>query len=236
VHVTNSILYQNVVNADGPAMFESCCWDATGWPFAGLPGFNVAPVNADPQFFDAANGDYHLSASSPCIAPDIGVFPFEAAYPTYAGEECFGDGNSGACPCGNESAPADRAGCRNVTGTGGTLRASGSASLFAPSVVLHGASMPDGPLLYFQGTGASPAFAFGNGIKCTGGALIRLGIRFNSNGASTFPDATSAPLSVQGFVSVPGSRMYQARYRDVMKTCTAENFNYTNAVTIAWHE
>lgn len=35
-------------------------------------------------------------------------------------------------------------------------------------------------------------------------------------------------------LGAPETRHYQARYRDPASFCTPDNFNYTNAITIAW--
>jgi hypothetical protein len=94
--------------------------------------------------------------------------------------------------------------------------------------------MPDGPLLYFQGTAVGAPFTFGDGVKCVGGQLIRLGIRFNASQASTFPGAGVPSLSTSGLVATPGARHYQARYRDAVSFCTSDTFSYTNAVTLVW--
>jgi len=52
-----------------------CCVDNTGYGFAsGVPTTTIDDSNncifVDPQFADAANGDYHLKDTSPCI--DVG--------------------------------------------------------------------------------------------------------------------------------------------------------------------
>jgi hypothetical protein len=145
---------------------------------------------------------------------------------------CFGDGTGTACPCSNDGAPGH--GCANsVDPNGARLRASGGASLAHDSSQLLGDSMPDGPLLYFQGTALAASLAFGDGLKCTSGALIRLGIVFNAGHASVFP-AESGTLATLGLVSGPGARHYQARYRDAASFCTLDTFNYTNGVTLLW--
>jgi hypothetical protein len=41
-------------------------------------------------------------------------------------------------------------------------------------------------------------------------------------------------ISTKGSVLAPGVRRYQARYRNSAAFCTAETFNYTNAVEILW--
>jgi hypothetical protein len=147
---------------------------------------------------------------------------------------CFGDGSSGACPCGNESAPADRAGCRNSLGTGGVLRAHGRATLSGDTMSLDGSAMTNSAVLYVQGAHSSSGVPFGDGIKCTAGPFVRLGTRTNVGGASSFPGGMGPSLSVRGQVFAPGTRTYQARYRNAAAFCTSDTFNYTNAVELAW--
>jgi len=50
--------------------------------------------------------------------------------------------------------------------------------------------MPDGRALYIQGTtrmNGGEGKRFGDGLRCVGGTLVRLGSRFNFGGASSFP-------------------------------------------------
>jgi len=215
-------------------------WNGSGWTdLSALPG--IAPAGGMPILAaDLANTpgrdlvallDY--SWSFPAGAQTTTWVELEACALT--GElNCIGDGSQIACPCGNESAPSDRAGCLNSLGIGGSLRGRGRTSLTSDTAQLDGGSMPNGPLLYFQGTALSAPFAFGDGIKCTGGALIRLGIRFNAAQSSTFPGAASPNLSTQGLVAAPGTRHYQARYRDSDSFCTSDTFSYTNGVALVW--
>jgi len=88
------------------------------------------------------------------------------------------------------------------------LRASGSASLAVDSIVLRGASMPDAPALYFQGTSAANGglgSVFGDGLRCAAGTITRLGIATNVGGSSQFPGAGQPPVSVGGAVTAPGT-------------------------------
>ncbi len=150
---------------------------------------------------------------------------------------CFGDGSGTACPCGNNTLPADQAGCRNSLGTGGRIRASGNASLAADTIVLAGSQMPNSSALYFQGTsqqGAGLGSAFGDGLRCAGGAIIRLGTKANSAGASQYPVGADLPVSIKGLVTVPGSRTYQVWYRNAAAFCTTSTFNLSNGVQLTW--
>jgi hypothetical protein len=150
---------------------------------------------------------------------------------------CYGDGSGAACPCGNSSAVGDRAGCLHSLGTGGTVRASGEPSLSDDTLVLNGASMTNSAVLYFQGMSAianGAGAAFGDGLRCLTGPIIRMSTKINVGGASTYPTGIDVALSVRGAVFTPGKRTYQARFRNPAAFCTPDTFNYTNAIEILW--
>ncbi len=150
---------------------------------------------------------------------------------------CFGDGSGTACPCGNSSTPGLDTGCRNSLGLEGRLRAGGISSLGADSFVLSGSQMPDSSALYFQGTdrvAGGAGVAFGDGLRCAGGSIVRLGTRLNAGGASSFPGAGQQPVSVQGMIAAPGTRTYQVWYRNAAAFCTPSTFNLTNALEATW--
>ena len=98
--------------------------------------------------------------------------------------------------------------------------------------------MPNASALYFQGTSrvnAGAGSVFGDGLRCVGGAVVRLGTKLNSGGASTFPSAGDPSVSVRGGVTAPGCvRYYQVWYRNAATFCTASTFNLTNGLRIAW--
>jgi hypothetical protein len=150
---------------------------------------------------------------------------------------CPGDGSGTACPCGNNSPVGAGEGCVSSLGMGGKLRGTGVASLSADTAVLHGEQMPNAPCLYFQGTTAQSAGAgavFGDGLRCAGGSIVRLGTKTNQNGDSEYPDNGDPLLSVRGQVTSPGLRVYQTWYRNAAPFCTAATFNLTNALSITW--
>jgi hypothetical protein len=150
---------------------------------------------------------------------------------------CFGDGSGTACPCGNASAVGDRSGCTNSLGLAGRLGHDGMASLSNDSLVLLGSGMPDSAALYFQGTSATNGGAgalFGDGLRCVGGSIVRLGAVANTAHASQYPSGLALPVSVKGQVGAPGSRTYQVRYRNTAGFCTSDTFNMTNALEVAW--
>jgi hypothetical protein len=149
---------------------------------------------------------------------------------------CAGDGSASACPCGNFGASGH--GCANsIASTGAMLSAAGDASLAHDTLVLSGASMPNGSALYFQGTSrvaSGMGVAFGDGLRCAGGAVVRLRTKTNVLGASQFPEAMDAPLSVSGVVTSPGVRHYQVWYRNAASFCTSDTWNLTNGSSITW--
>lgn len=147
---------------------------------------------------------------------------------------CHGDALVAACPCGNASAPGAAEGCRNSLGYGGSLRGAGSVSLASDSLVLSGSQMTNGTALYFQGTTLGTPAAFGDGLSCTRGVVVRLATRTNVAGASTYPAPVELPLSVRGSVTSPGTRAYQVWYRDTARYCSPGGFNVTNAVLVGW--
>ncbi len=149
---------------------------------------------------------------------------------------CFGDGSGAACPCGNAGA-AD-GGCANsIYASGGHLEGQGVASIGNDTLVLVGSRMPNSSALYFQGTsstGGGLGIAFGDGLRCAGGAVIRLGTKFNVAGTSRFPVAGDPTVSVRGLDSAGDARVYQVWYRNAAAFCAPETFNLTNAVSLTW--
>ncbi|MBL8859621.1 MAG: hypothetical protein JNL28_14025 [Planctomycetes bacterium] len=146
---------------------------------------------------------------------------------------CFG--TAAACPCGNAGAPGN--GCaHSANPLGANIAAAGIASVSADTVVLTGSGMPaGGPCLYFQGT-AQAALPFGDGVLCIGGAIVRLGVKFNNlAGSSTIPSGLDPALSVMGLVPPAGGfRFYSSWYRDAALFCTPATFNVTNGVGVLW--
>jgi hypothetical protein len=150
---------------------------------------------------------------------------------------CFGDGSGSACPCANSGASGH--GCANsIDPAGGLLAASGVASVVADSMVLLGTNMPNAAVLYFQGTlllNGGVGLPFGDGLRCAGGAVVRLATQTNVAGASQYPELGEPPLSVRGAIpGIGGLRYYQAWYRNAAMFCTPAAFNLTNAVSVTW--
>ena len=146
---------------------------------------------------------------------------------------CFGDGTGTPCPCANTGS-AGR-GCQNGTGNSGLLTASGSASLSAANLVLSGAGLqPSQPGLYFQGnnvTGGGNGFQNGDGLRCAGGSIRRLQVRFaNVNGESS----TTVNIGAVGVANPGDTRRYQLWYRNPLNSPCGSTFNLTNGLEVVW--
>ena len=145
---------------------------------------------------------------------------------------CFGDGTSTACPCGNAGIAGN--GCANsINANGANLAGAGAASLAGDSLVLNASGMPNSNALYFQGT-TQIAAAFGDGLRCAGGSIVRLGTKTNVLGASSYPVAGDLSVSVRGAVTTPGVRNYQVWYRNAAVFCSVSTFNLTNGYSVTW--
>ncbi len=152
---------------------------------------------------------------------------------------CSGDGSASGCPCANVGLSGH--GCENSLGTGGGLLvASGTPSVSADTLELDGSAMSaSGSVLYFQGTVAvngAQGVTFGDGLRCVGGSVTRLGTRQNSGGTSGYgAPLGDTPISVKGLVPISGgTRYYQAWYRNSGAFCTSSTFNLTNGVAVTW--
>lgn len=149
---------------------------------------------------------------------------------------CAGDGSGAPCPCGNAGAAGN--GCANsLNPNGANLAATGQPSVAADSLRLVGSGMPDGSALYFQGTtqvAGGLGSAFGDGLRCVGGSVRRLGTELNVGGNSQHPASGDPPVSIQGAVAPGDVRAYQVWYRNPAVFCTSSTFNLTNAVQVVW--
>ena len=149
---------------------------------------------------------------------------------------CFGDGTGEQCPCGNFGGPGE--GCKNSTGFGAILSGTGTPSVSADTLVLSiTQGKPSQPVLFFQGINfinGGLGTTFGDGLRCCGGSVIRLQVRFmDAAGAAD----TTATLSVAGAVSAGSTYCNQAWYRDPSAAggspCSTF-FNTSSALGVTW--
>ena len=180
-------------------------------------------ADGDPDIVVANGGESTLSILRNCRMQGL-VF-------------CAGDGSSAACPCGNTSAAGSGAGCLDSRGVGASLRATGSARIAHDGLVLAGSGLPNGIVLYVQGTlrenGGSGA-VYCDGLRCVGGSLVRIGAAASAQGSSSYPRSGDSSVSHRGAVQNPGTRTYQVLYRDRARFCTTDEFNLSNGIEIVW--
>ncbi len=142
---------------------------------------------------------------------------------------CFGDGSSGACPCGNGATGG--AGCANSTGSGARLAAFGNAVVGADTVVLTVRDCPPSvPGLFFGGSTATAAGPFGDGLRCVGSGIVRLGVAVTSPSGVA---QSSGQLSIGEGLVGGELRHYQFWYRNFSGPCV-QRFNTSNALSIQW--
>jgi hypothetical protein len=216
-------------------------------PCAGIVMFGFAPIANISNIQLDANRQYVFVTSEDVLFGGGGSFQVTitgpagshmqlGAAPTVPIAFCFGDGSGTACPCGNSGA-AD-SGCPNsANAAGAKLEASGSASIAGDTLVLTGTGMPNGTALYFQGrmpiNGGTGAL-FGDGLRCVGSVVVRMGTKTNSGGSSSYPVSGDTPISVKGADAAGQIRYYQCWYRDSTPFCTTSTFNLTNALQVTW--
>jgi hypothetical protein len=149
---------------------------------------------------------------------------------------CPGDGSGTPCPCGNSGA-AENGCASSVNALGAHVSGNGIPSLSNDTVVLTGSGMPNSSALYFQGTTrvlSGNGAPFGDGLRCAGGTIVRLGTKTNTGGSSAYPVAGDVHISIKG-ANAPGNvREYQVWYRNAAAFCTSSTYNLTNGVETTW--
>lgn len=158
------------------------------------------------------------------------------ATPSAGTSFCFGDGSGTACPCGNNVTTLT--GCKNSDLRGARLRGVGTPSIASDSFVLSISGPTEGgSVLLFQGTtqvNGGAGAVFGDGLRCAGGSVLRLGIKTISFGYTTYPQAGDATISVKAALSSGVTRTYQGWYRDAPSVCTSAHSNMSNGLSVTW--
>ena len=154
---------------------------------------------------------------------------------------CFGDGSGGACPCGNFGAAG--LGCANSQNAqGARLQVIGNVNPDALALASQG-TLPSSLCIFLQGTVSVQPVVFGDGLRCTGGVLKRLGAKVASGGLAVYPQGAELGIrarSAQLGDTIPAGalRYYQTYYRDPSGTfCAApagSTYNITNGVEVLW--
>ncbi len=183
----------------------------------------------EPVALDLAACSYQIeNAGWPPDAPLLSGSVAPA--PGYA-SLCFGDGSGAPCACGNAGAPGE--GCAHSGGHGAVLAASGGVDVATDDLAFTVSAGPPGvPALLFAGTQTLQGGAgvpFGDGLRCAGGAVRRLGVRSldAAGGASWGPGLSTAGGWLPG-----ESRLFQVWYRDPVGSPCGGAFNTTQAVEV----
>jgi hypothetical protein len=198
---------------------------------SGNPGTIQLPLTAINNTYLFGSGNIAYTSTMQADATVQVCYTFVPAVPSGT-DYCFGDGSSGACPCANVGAAGH--GCASsINPSGAVLHAIGNASVSADSLELQADGMPNSAALYYQGTTQIDT-SFGDGKRCAGGTVIRLGTKINAAGASQYPVGTDPRVSVKGMVLAGSVRDYQVWYRNAAMFCTPSTFNLTNGSKVTW--
>ena len=174
-------------------------------------------------------------------APEAGaVYAFDLDADLPGVGFCFGDRGSGTpCPCENDNdGSVSGSGCANgVFDSGAQLTGIGLASVSADSLVLTTTGLePNNSGLYFQGDNdLSPGVVWGDGLRCVGGALKRLQVRFADTTGTSF--TTIGIAAKVGNVTAGSLKRYQCWYRtNLDPPCGAgvNDFNSSNGYAVTW--
>ena len=137
-------------------------------------------------------------------------------------------------PCGNDYAPA---GCRNSTGVGALLTASGSSSWAADDLVLTLTQAPTFQFgIVYMGTVQVGPIPFGDGLRCVGGNVCRLPLRnTGATGSFSYGPGIIGLAGAAGCPVLPGDIWnFQGWYRDPAGPC-GNGFNLSNAVEVTFY-
>jgi len=220
------------------ASYDGSSWSAFG---SGLHASGELSVTAfaDHDFGDGAGPDLVVTGAFQSAGNGLaeGIASYRACGDAIA--FCFGDGSGTACPCGNVGSIGH--GCGNASfASGALLSVAGRAQVSSDTLTLVCTGISNGtPGLVYQGTAqwnGGLGIPFGDGFACITGSLIRLGVRFTTNGCANF-GAGSGTGAISMLGSVPGAgatRHYGYRYRSDIGFCTHTGFSYANAVSVNW--
>ena len=111
---------------------------------------------------------------------------------------------------------------------GGNISATGSTSVFANDMVLVGSNVPSGqPGIFYYGPNQIST-AFGNGVRCVGGTVIRMPPTFSN--PSGIVSVALNPLTANGPIIQGNTWNFQYWFRD--PAAGGANFNLTNALSV----
>ncbi len=198
---------------------------------------SIAPLGNANQisFYPVISGDGLVSVfgstAANLVAGDSNGSPdiFTRRWPAPPQLVCTAGTPSAGCPCAN-FAGGPGAGCRNSTAQGAIPTWVGSTSVATDDANVFCAGLPPGvPSLLFSGPlllNGGAGVAFGDGLRCAGGPIQRLGVRLASPGGS----ASWGPgLAALGGWGVGETQIVQVWYRDIGGPC-GTGFNTSSAL------
>ncbi len=211
-----------------------------------LQGLNRCLGNLTVELRGVGSAEIEIS----CVALGADGAPIEVISDTVrvvvteSSGEIFGTCGQGAnSPCGNSS--DECSGCRNSTGSGAQLIAVNRDKLMASTAEgeaggfnVRAINLPFGaPILLFSGQNQlndGQGVPFGNGLRCVGGSLKRLGVRFADAGGSA-AWVRIPPIEIWGSTPNFGdSRSLQGWYREADGGLCGGLFNLTNGYTVTY--
>ena len=226
-----------------PTLFA---WNGASWRAVDRASAQYRPFAL--AAFDDAHGNTSLflggsfdSVAGRTPSSSITAHNF-AAFATSApiGSFCSGDGQdvhvSTACPCSNFGSAGHGCAWSNNP-SGARLTASGERNPDTLLLTADGLSAAASGTVFWKANQLEPqGIEWGDGLRCIGGSLIRLGTKTNAAGVARYPEAGNAPISIRG-QTPPGSGLvgyYQTTFRNAASYCTPNTFNSTNGVRVVW--
>jgi hypothetical protein len=142
---------------------------------------------------------------------------------------CLGDGSGAPCPCGNPGSPGR--GCASSNGEGAWVEVSGTTSVALDDLrFIVSGLIPDQPALLFVGheaLGGGAGLPFGDGLRCAGVSVVRLGVEPASQNGFAF---WGPGLRAAGGWEAGDVRRFQAWYRDPLGSPCGSGFNLSQGV------
>jgi hypothetical protein len=131
------------------------------------------------------------------------------------------------CPCANDDATA---GCRNSSGQGGVLTASGSTSIAADDIVYTASHLPNHSVSLLVVSRNQRNIPFHEGRMCVGPNIVRFHPHTNSNSGGTARyDHFVSTLALYGTTISAGDTWYaQSWYRDSAQQGLCNQAHATN--------
>jgi hypothetical protein len=212
-----------------PVLREEAGSGGGGW--RGVVGITAGDLvgSHDVAVFDLDNDGDNDMVLGRCNGTDIwlnDLYEVNPAIVSYC--DC-----TGTAVCGNNGGAGE--GCANSAGHGAKISGLGSVSVAADSLQVQATGLlPNQPALLFQGTtslNGGNGVAFGDGLRCAGGQVVRLGVGF----PDTFGDAIWGPnLGSTGNWNAGDVIRFQVWYRDPAGGPCASGFNLSNGLEVTF--